>query len=102
MVCVLIFLINFWFTRIQANKAAIKAILVNRIGDFGLALGIFTIFISFDSIDYSVVFALAPSLKSQSFYFLGFYFDTLNLIGFFLFIGAVGKSAQLGLHTWLT
>jgi NADH-ubiquinone oxidoreductase chain 5 len=94
-------LINFWFTRIQANKAAIKAILVNRIGDFGLALGIFTIFTSFDSIDYSLVFALAPALKGQSFYFLGFYFDTLNLIGFLLFVGAVGKSAQLGLHTWL-
>lgn len=94
-------LINFWFTRIQANKAAIKAMLVNRIGDFGLALGIFTIFTSFDSIDYSLVFALAPALKGQSFYFLGVYFDTLNLIGFLLFVGAVGKSAQLGLHTWL-
>lgn len=94
-------LINFWFTRIQANKAAIKAMLVNRIGDFGLALGIFTIFTSLDSIDYSLVFALAPALKDQSFYFLGFYFNTLNLIGFLLFIGAVGKSAQLGLHTWL-
>ena len=94
-------LINFWFTRIQANKAAIKAILVNRIGDFGLALGIFTIYISFDSIDYSVVFALAPALKNQTFYFGGIYFDTLNLIGVLLFVGAVGKSAQLGLHTWL-
>ena len=94
-------LINFWFTRIQANKAAIKAILVNRIGDFGLALGIFTIFTSLDSIDYSLVFALAPALKGQTFYFLGIYFDTLNLIGFLLFVGAVGKSAQLGLHTWL-
>lgn len=94
-------LINFWFTRIQANKAAIKAILVNRVGDFGLALGIFTVFISFDSIDYSVVFACAPALKGQTFYFGGFYFDTLNLIGVLLFVGAVGKSAQLGLHTWL-
>jgi len=94
-------LINFWFTRIQANKAAIKAILVNRMGDFGLALGIFTIFVSFDSIDYSLVFALAPALKGQTFYFGGIYFDTLNLIGILLFVGAVGKSAQLGLHTWL-
>jgi NADH-ubiquinone oxidoreductase chain 5 len=94
-------LINFWFTRIQANKAAIKAMLVNRIGDFGLALGIFTIFTSFDSIDYSIVFALAPALKGQTFYFGGLYFDTLNLIGVLLFVGAVGKSAQLGLHTWL-
>ena len=94
-------LINFWFTRIQANKAAIKAILVNRIGDFGLALGIFTIFVNFDTIDYSVVFALAPALKGQTFYFGGIYFDILNLIGVLLFVGAVGKSAQLGLHTWL-
>lgn len=94
-------LINFWYTRIQANKAAIKAILVNRLGDFGLALGIITVFISFDSIDYSVVFALAPYLKGQSFYINGIYFDALNLICVLLFVGALGKSAQLGLHTWL-
>jgi proton-translocating NADH-quinone oxidoreductase chain L len=94
-------LINFWFTRIQANKAAIKAMLVNRVGDFGLALGIFTIYTSFDSIDYSVVFALAPALKGQCFYFCGFYIDTLNFICILLFVGAVGKSAQLGLHSWL-
>src|SRR6476620_5129963 len=73
-------LINFWFSRIQANKAAIKAMLVNRVGDFGLALGIFTIFTCFDSIDYSVVFALAPALKGQSLYFCGFYLDSLNFM----------------------
>ena len=94
-------LINFWYTRIQANKAAIKAMLVNRVGDFGLALGIFTVFTSFESIDYSVVFALAPALKGQTFYFCGFYIECLNLIGVLLFIGAVGKSAQLGLQSWL-
>lgn len=94
-------LINFWFTRIQANKAAIKAILVNRVGDFGLILGIFCIYTSFDSLDYNVVFALAPSLKGGSFYFFGFFFDSLNLISFLIFVGAVGKSAILGLHTWL-
>lgn len=94
-------LINFWFTRIQANKAGIKAILINRIGDFGLALGIFTIYTNFDTIEYSSVFALAPALKGQMFYLGGYYFDTLDLIGFLLFVGACGKSAQLGLHTWL-
>jgi len=94
-------LINFWFTRIQANKAAIKAIILNRIGDFGLALAIFSIYSCFNSLDYSVVFALAPSIKNHSISFLSFHFDCLNLIGFLLFFGAVGKSAQLGLHTWL-
>jgi NADH-ubiquinone oxidoreductase chain 5 len=93
-------LINFWFTRIQANKAAIKAIVVNRIGDFGLALGIFSIYTAFDSLDYSVVFASAPALTNIKFFFF-FNFDSLNLIGLLLFVGAVGKSAQLGLHTWL-
>jgi NADH-ubiquinone oxidoreductase chain 5 len=94
-------LINFWFTRIQANKAGIKAIIVNRIGDFGLALGIIIIYINYDTIDYTTVFAITPALQNQSI-FVGFdYFNTLNLIGLLLFIGACGKSAQLGLHTWL-
>nr|YP_011008377.1 NADH dehydrogenase subunit 5 [Sporochnus bolleanus]WBP70348.1 NADH dehydrogenase subunit 5 [Sporochnus bolleanus] len=94
-------LINFWFTRIQANKAAIKAMLVNRVGDFGLALGIFGIFIIFGSVDYSTVFALAPYFSSSSISFFNIEVGALNLIGVLLFIGAVGKSAQLGLHTWL-
>ncbi|CAM9114093.1 unnamed protein product [Hapterophycus canaliculatus] len=94
-------LINFWFTRIQANKAAIKAMLVNRIGDFGLALGIFGIFICFGAVDYATVFALAPQVSSIKLSFLNINFNALNLIGILLFIGAVGKSAQLGLHTWL-
>jgi len=94
-------LINFWFTRIQANKAAIKAMIVNRIGDFGLALGIFSIYITFNSVEYSTVFALVPLFEQDSLYFLGFNFHLLTLIGVLLFIGAVGKSAQLGLHTWL-
>nr|YP_011008238.1 NADH dehydrogenase subunit 5 [Halosiphon tomentosus]WBP70139.1 NADH dehydrogenase subunit 5 [Halosiphon tomentosus] len=94
-------LINFWFTRIQANKAAIKAMLVNRVGDFGLALGIFGIFICFGAVDYATVFALAPQLSSFTLSFLNIEFGALNLIGILLFIGAVGKSAQLGLHTWL-
>jgi len=94
-------LINFWFTRIQANKAAIKAMLVNRVGDFGLALGIFGIFICFGAVDYATVFALAPQLSSFTLFFFNFEFKALNLIGILLFVGAVGKSAQLGLHTWL-
>nr|QWK44269.1 NADH dehydrogenase subunit 5 [Hedophyllum nigripes] len=94
-------LINFWFTRIQANKAAIKAMLVNRVGDFGLALGIFGIFICFGAVDYATVFALAPQLSTFSLTFFNVEFGALNLIGILLFVGAVGKSAQLGLHTWL-
>lgn len=94
-------LINFWFTRIQANKAAIKAMLVNRVGDFGLALSIFCIFICFGSVDYSTVFALAPQLSSYTLSFFNQEINAFNLLGVLLFVGAVGKSAQLGLHTWL-
>jgi len=94
-------LINFWFTRIQANKAAIKAMIVNRVGDFGLALGIFAIYITFNSVEYSTVFALVPLFEQDYLNFLGFNVHLLTLIGVLLFIGAVGKSAQLGLHTWL-
>jgi len=94
-------LINFWFTRIQANKAAIKAMIVNRIGDFGLAIGIFIIFIKFKSVDYATVFSLVPFFSGKSMCFFNVEFCLITLIGFFLFVGAIGKSAQLGLHTWL-
>jgi NADH:ubiquinone oxidoreductase subunit 5 (subunit L)/multisubunit Na+/H+ antiporter MnhA subunit len=94
-------LISFWFTRIQANKAAIKAMLVNRIGDFGLALGIFGIYITFHSVDYATVFASIPLILGKNFLFLGFDLDVLTVCSLFLFIGAIGKSAQIGLHTWL-
>jgi NADH-ubiquinone oxidoreductase chain 5 len=94
-------LINFWFARIQANKAAIKAMLVNRVGDFGLALGIFAIFLKFKSIDYAVVFASAPAFVGDTMTFLNFEVDTLTCICLLLFVGSVGKSAQIGLHTWL-
>jgi len=94
-------LINFWFTRIQANKAAIKAMFMNRIGDFGLALGIFCIFVTFGAVDYSTIFTLAPYFLSDTINFLNIDFNLLDLVGILLFIGAVGKSAQLGLHTWL-
>jgi len=94
-------LINFWFTRIQANKAAIKAMLMNRIGDFSLIIGIIIIFIYYKSVDYATVSVLIPSLKTDSVNFLNLNLNLVTIIGIFLFIGAVGKSAQLGLHTWL-
>jgi len=94
-------LINFWFTRIQANKAAIKAMILNRIGDFGLVVGILIVFVEYQAVDYATVFAVTPTLTGKIYHFLGFDFDLISIICFFLFIGAVGKSAQLGLHTWL-
>nr|WCH57960.1 NADH dehydrogenase subunit 5 [Hypnea marchantiae] len=94
-------LINFWYTRLGANQSAIKALVVNRIGDFGLSLGIFSVFCIFKSLDYSIIFSTVPFFDNYCFKFLGFNCDGISLIGFFLFIGAMGKSAQLGLHTWL-
>ena len=94
-------LINFWFTRVQANKAAIKAMILNRIGDFCLIIGILVIFINYKSVDYTTIAALTPFFKTKTVNFLNFDFNILSLIGLFLFFGAVGKSAQLGLHTWL-
>ena len=94
-------LINFWFTRIQANKAAIKAMVLNRIGDFGLVLGILVIFVNYKAVDYATVFSLTPMFSGEIINFLNYDLDLLTVIGAFLFVGAVGKSAQLGLHTWL-
>jgi proton-translocating NADH-quinone oxidoreductase chain L len=94
-------LINFWFTRLQASKASIKAMLVNRVGDFGLALGIMALFYVFKTVDFMTVFACAPHVAGTSFLFCNFEFDALTCICILLFVGAVGKSAQLGLHTWL-
>jgi len=94
-------LINFWFTRIQANKAAIKAMILNRIGDFGLLIGIFLIFANLKAVDYATVASLVPFLQAKTANFLGVEASLLTIIGTFLFIGAIGKSAQLGLHTWL-
>lgn len=94
-------LINFWFTRIQANKAAIKAMVLNRIGDFGLVLGILVIFVNYKAVDYATVFSLTPMFSGEIINFLNYDLDLLTVVGVFLFVGAVGKSAQLGLHTWL-
>jgi len=94
-------LINFWFTRIQANKAAIKAMLVNRIGDFALLLAIFSIYFIFESLDYDVVFNLVPIFIDSKIIIKNFEVSAIDLICILLFIGAMGKSAQIGLHSWL-
>ncbi len=94
-------LIGFWYKRPAANAAAIKAFLVNRVGDFGFGLGIMAIFLVFRSVEYDVVFAMAPDVAGQTFHFLYWEFDILTTVCILLFIGAMGKSAQLGLHTWL-
>jgi len=94
-------LINFWFTRIQANKSAIKAMLVNRIGDFFILLALFSIYSVFNTLDYSIVFNLVP-LKINDQIMIGpFTINVIDLVCIFLFLGAMGKSAQIGLHTWL-
>ena len=95
------FLIGFWYKKDSANSAAIKAFLVNRVGDFGFALGIFLIFYLFGTINYSEVFDLIPSVVNQELSFLGLKINAVNLICLLLFIGAMGKSAQIFLHTWL-
>ena len=95
------FLIGFWFKKESANAAAIKAFVVNRVGDFGFALGIFLIFYLFGTVNYSEVFQQIPSVIDQNLSFLGFEMKAIDLICLFLFIGAMGKSAQILLHTWL-
>jgi NADH-ubiquinone oxidoreductase chain 5 len=94
-------LINFWYTRIQANKAAIKAMIMNRVGDFFLLIGVLLVFTSFKTVDYSSIAVLSPLFKNTKVAFVNSHFDANSVIGVFLFFGAVGKSAQLGLHTWL-
>jgi NADH-quinone oxidoreductase subunit L len=94
-------LIGFYYRKPSANAAAIKAFVVNRVGDFGFSLGMFTLFIMCDSIHFDVIFGAAPELAKTTFNFLGWDFNAANIIAVFLFIGAMGKSAQLFLHTWL-
>ena len=94
-------LINFWFTRIQANKAAIKAMLVNRIGDFALLLAIFSIYCTFNSLDYDIVFTLVPLFVEYNIVIGTIQLPVIDVICILLFIGAMGKSAQIGLHSWL-
>src|SRR5512140_1706281 len=94
-------LIGFWYHKPSANAAAIKAFIVNRVGDFGFALGIFAVFTLFNSIQYDAVFASAPDQVGKTMEFLGANVDALTLICLLLFMGAMGKSAQFLLHTWL-
>src|ERR1700704_3703224 len=94
-------LIGFWYLKPSANAAAIKAFIVNRVGDFGFALGIFGVWAVFHTLDFDAVFSAAPSMVGKSFSFAGYNVDILTTICLLLFVGAMGKSAQLGLHTWL-
>ena len=94
-------LIGFWFKKPSANAAAIKAFVVNRVGDLGFMLGIFGIFLVFGTVSIPEILAAAPDYAGASIGFLGTRVDVMSLICVLLFIGAMGKSAQLGLHTWL-
>ncbi len=94
-------LIGFWNGKESANNAAIKAFVMNRIGDFGLALGLMATFFLFKSLNFDYIFAHAAEMKDATIMFLGHGYGALNLICALLFVGAMGKSAQLGLHTWL-
>jgi NADH-quinone oxidoreductase subunit L len=94
-------LIGFWFQKPTANAAAIKAFVVNRVGDFGLVLAIGAIFMTFGSVQFDAVFNATPEMTGKTFHFLSWEVDVMNTICVLLFIGAMGKSAQVPLHTWL-
>jgi NADH-quinone oxidoreductase subunit L len=94
-------LIGFWYKKETANAAAIKAFVVNRVGDFGFLLGMLGVFLVYGSLDFDQVFAATPELAGTSFHFLWMEADILTTLCILLFIGAMGKSAQIGLHTWL-
>ncbi len=94
-------LIGFWFRKPSANAAAMKAFVVNRVGDLGFMLGIFGTFLVFGTVSIPAILAAAPGMAGSTIGFLGHRFDTMTVLCILLFIGAMGKSAQLGLHTWL-
>ena len=94
-------LIGFWYDRPSANAAAIKAFLVNRVGDFGFALGIFGTYLLFDTVNLDAIFGAVSGKEHMLLVFLGHPFPALEILCVLLFIGAMGKSAQIGLHTWL-
>ena len=94
-------LIGYWYKKNSANNAAIKAFLVNRVGDFGLAIGIFLVFYHLGTVNYQEVFRLIPEFSNTNINFLGLEINLITLICLFLFMGAMGKSAQFFLHTWL-
>src|SRR5882757_4317432 len=93
-------LIGFWFRKPSANAAAIKAFVVNRVGDLGFMLGIFGTFLVFQTVSIPEILSAAPHMAGSTIGFLGHRFDTMTVLCLCLFIGAMGKSAQLGLHTW--
>jgi NADH-quinone oxidoreductase subunit L len=95
------FLIGFWFKKEEANAAAIKAFLVNRVGDFAFVIGIFLIFYLFRTLNYSEVFQQVPNIIQDKINLFGIRVNSIDLICILLFIGAMGKSAQIFLHTWL-
>ncbi|MFM5954982.1 MAG: NADH-quinone oxidoreductase subunit L [Novosphingobium sp.] len=94
-------LIGFWFRKPSASAAAIKAFVVNRVGDLGFMLGIFGTFLVFNTVSIPEILVRAPSMAGSTIHFLGTQWDTMTILCILLFIGAMGKSAQLGLHTWL-
>ena len=94
-------LINFWFTRIQANKAALKAIIVNRVGDLGVILGMVLIYYIYSSVEFSTIFSLTPYVRDLNIVVGTGEINGLFLVGVLLFVGVMGKSAQIGLHSWL-
>jgi len=94
-------LIGFWYKKPSANAAAIKAFIVNRVGDFGFAIGVFLIFLFYGTVNYNEVFQQTPLLSQNQIIFLGIEFNLITLICLLLFVGAMGKSAQFFLHTWL-
>ena len=94
-------LIGFWFKKPSASAAAIKAFVVNRVGDLGYMLGIFGTFVVFQTTCFPAILAAAPAMQGSTITFLGARWDTMTILCLLLFIGAMGKSAQLGLHTWL-
>ncbi len=94
-------LINFWYEKKSANDASMKAFLVNRVGDFGFALGIMAVFVIFGTVEFDGIFSQAAAKANDTFNFLGFQVHALTCACLLLFVGAMGKSAQLGLHTWL-
>lgn len=94
-------LINFWYTRVQANKAALKAVIVNRVGDLGVILGMILIYYLYSSVEFGIMFSLTPYLKEWNIPLGVCEVNGLYLVGVLLFVGVMGKSAQIGLHTWL-
>ncbi len=94
-------LIGFWYHKPSANAAALKAFVVNRVGDFGFSLGIFGTFLVFGTVSIPAILAAAPGMAGSTIGFAGMTVDTMTLLCLLLFVGAMGKSAQLGLHTWL-